>query len=148
MLHHTAQCVLAYRPEQLFDLVADVERYPEYLPGWIAARVREREGNVYFTDQVVGFGAFRERFGSRTVLHRPDRIEVTSTDNLFRSLSLTWDFGALPGDWCRVELFVDLKLRSGLVDRLFRRTAIGTPEAIMSAFVRRAHHVYGSPDCQ
>ena len=75
MPSHEAQCELAYKPEQLFDLVADVECYPEFLPWWVASRIRKREGNVYYSDQVVGFGVFRERFGSKKgyLLHQPSR---------------------------------------------------------------------------
>jgi len=142
MPKHEAQSKLAYQPEQLFDLAADVERYPEFLPWWIAARVRKREGNVYFSDQVVGFGVFRERFGSKTVLHRPDRIDVTSTDGMFRNFSLNWLFGPLPDNECRVELQVDLELRSNLVQNLFHRVILRSVGSIMSAFEARAHQLY------
>lgn len=143
MPSHEAQCVLDYTPEQLFDLAADVERYPEFLPWWIATRVRKREGNVYYTDQVVGFGTFRERFGSKTLLQRPERIDVTSTDRVFRSFGLTWFFEPLPGTGCRVELLVDLELRSILAQELFRRTINRMVGSIMSAFEARAHRLYG-----
>lgn len=143
MPSHEAQCELAYTPEQLFDLAADVECYPKFLPWWIAARIRKREGNVYYSDQVVGFGVFRERFGSKTVLQRPERIDVTSSDRVFRNFGLTWLFEPLPGNGCRVELLVDLELRSKLVHELFRRTINRTLGSIMSAFEARAHRLYG-----
>ena len=71
MPKYRVSAVLPYTREQLFDLAADVERYPDYLPWWAAARVRKRDGNVYCTDQVIRFGPLRQRFGSRTVLRRP-----------------------------------------------------------------------------
>ena len=135
----------AYKPEQLFDLAADVERYPEFLPRWVTARVQRRKGNVYFTDQVVGFAMIRARFGSKTVLRRPERIDVTSTDWPFRNFHLTWLFGMLPTNECQVVLKVDLKLRSHLLGDLFGRAIVGEAESIMSAFEARAHKLYGSP---
>ncbi len=143
-----ARCALAYRPEQLFDLAADVERYPEFLPWWIAARVRKREGNVYCTDQVVGFGPVRERFGSKTVLQRPERIEVTSTDGMFRNFHLTWLFDPLPGNGCEVALAVDLELRSKLIQDVLGRAILRTLGSIMSAFEARAHRLYGPAESQ
>jgi coenzyme Q-binding protein COQ10 len=140
---HEAQCVLAYMPEQLFDLAADVERYPEFLPWWIAARIRKRVGDIYFSDQVVGFGPFRARFASKTVLARPERIDVTSPDRLFRRFALTWLFGPLPGGGCQVRLLFDLELRSKLAHELFRRTIGSTAGSIIAAFEARAHQVYG-----
>lgn len=142
MPSHEAQCALVYMPEQLFDLAADVECYPDFLPWWIAARVLKREGNIYFSDQVVGFGVFRERFGSKTVLQRPNRIDVTSTDGVFRNFALTWRFDPLPGNGCRVALLVDLELRSNLVQDMFHRVILRSVGSIMSAFEARAHQLY------
>ena len=59
MLTQRCRCTLPYSPEQLFDLAADVERYPEFLPWWVAARVRKREGNVYYTDQIIAIAMIR-----------------------------------------------------------------------------------------
>jgi coenzyme Q-binding protein COQ10 len=145
MPSHEAHCDFAYMPEQLFDLAADVECYPEFLPWWIAARVRRREGNTYYTDQVVGFGAIRQRFASKTVLQRPERIDVTSSDWKFRRFHLTWLFDPLPDKGCRATLAVDLKLRSNLAQDLFRGAIIATVGSIMSAFEARAHRQYDSP---
>jgi hypothetical protein len=60
MLTRLTERLLPYSPEQLFDLAADVERYPRFLPWWIAARVKTREGNVYYTDQDLAFGPIRD----------------------------------------------------------------------------------------
>ena len=78
MLSERVDRTLPYSPEQPFDLAADVERYPEFLHWWITARVRKREAEVYCTHQVLGIGPIRIEFESRTVLRRPERIDVTS----------------------------------------------------------------------
>lgn len=143
MPRYEVERALAYTPEQLFDLAADVERYPEFLPAWSAARVKKREGEVYYTDQVVRFGPLRERFASKTVLRRPLRIDVTSFDWTFRRFHLTWSFDPLTGGECRVSLAADLELRSNLVQQLFGRALDRTFGAVMSAFEARAHRLYG-----
>jgi coenzyme Q-binding protein COQ10 len=140
-------CTLAYAPAQLFDLAADIERYPEFLPGYFATRVTKREGNVYFSDQVVGFGTFRKRFGSKTELSYPGRIDVTSGDRLFRRFNITWYFDALPGGGCRVTLDVDLELRSRLVQDIFSRSVDRIADSAMSAFKARADRLYGPRTC-
>jgi coenzyme Q-binding protein COQ10 len=143
MPSYEAHCTLAYPPEQLFDLAADVEGYPEFLPWWIAVRVRKREADVYYTDQVVGFGVVRQRFDTKTVLRRPGRIDVTSNDRKFRRFHLTWLFDPLPNKGCRVALVVDLELRSKLAQDLFGRAILRTAGSIMPAFEARAHRLYG-----
>lgn len=140
---YRAHRILPYTPEQLFNLAADVERYPDFLPWWVAARVRSCEGDVYDTDQVVRIGVIRQRFGSKTVLRRPERIDVTSTDRAFRKFHLTWLFDLLPDNQCQVALVLELELRSRRFQDLFGREISRKVEAIMAAFENRAHQIYG-----
>lgn len=115
--------LLPYTCEQLFDLAADVERYPEYLPWWMAARIRRREVNTYFTDQVIGLGPIRVSFGSRTVLQPPTRIDVTSRDFPFRQFKLSWNFVTVAETGCRVSLIAEFELRSFLLQEILRSSA-------------------------
>jgi coenzyme Q-binding protein COQ10 len=89
--------------DRIFDLVADVESYPEFLPLWRDARIYQRSGNIYRTEQAVGLGRLEERFHTTTVLSRPWRIEVTSEDALFREFYIHWDFANI-GLGCRISV--------------------------------------------
>lgn len=141
---HRVHCSLPYTQDQLFDLAADVERYPDFVPWWVAARIRKHEGNIYYTDQVVRFAMVRKRFRSMTVLHRPERIDVTSTDGPVRDLHLTWFFEPRPGNGCQVSLAVDLELRSQLIQGLFAQAMMRAAGPIMSAFETQAHRLFGA----
>lgn len=143
MPSHEVHRLLGYTPEQLFDLVADVDRYPEFLPWWIEARIRKREGNVYYTDQVVGFGPVRERFGSKTVLERPERIDVTSSDPPFQHFHLAWQFSSVSAKGCRVVLKTGLEFRSRALQDLFGWSLAGETGRIIAAFQSRADQFYG-----
>jgi coenzyme Q-binding protein COQ10 len=142
MSGHRVHCSLPYTRDQLFDLAADVERYPDFVPWWVAARVWKHEGNVYYTDQVIRFAMVRKRFGSKTILQRPERIDVTSTDGPVQKLHLTWLFDAQPANKCQVSLAVDLELRSQLIQDLFAQAMIRAVGSIMSAFEAQAHRLY------
>src|SRR5436305_14112768 len=87
---HAEQRVLPYTPEQLFGLVADVERYPEFLPWCMGARIRERHSDLIVADLIIGFRMFRERFTSRVALDPPRRIDVAYSEGPFRSLHHHW----------------------------------------------------------
>jgi coenzyme Q-binding protein COQ10 len=143
MPSHEVNRLLGYTAEQLFDLVADVDRYPEFLPWWKEARIRERGGDVYYTDQVVGFGPVRERFGSKTVLRRPERIEVTSSDPPFHHFHLIWQFKSISSKGCRVTLSVDIEFRSPAVQNLFGWSLAGETRRVIAAFQNRADQFYG-----
>lgn len=146
MLNREVERLLPYAPEKLFDLAADVERYPEFLRWWISARIRKREGNIYYTDQTLGLGPVRMRFGSKTVLHRPEQIDVTSNESPFRRFRLSWHFETRTNAGCRVRLAVELELRSRLLQRVVGRVLRDTVTDIIEVFEVRARQLYGPPE--
>ena len=87
--------MVAYSPEQLFDLVADVGQYPRFLPWCVAARVRSRTETEMVADMTIGFGPFRETFTSRVALERPFKLNVSYENGPFRFLHNRWEFIAL-----------------------------------------------------
>lgn len=142
---HEAGRTLLYTPEQVFDLVADVERYPAFLPGWVAARIVARDGDVWRVDQVVRFAYIRYRFETRSIHDRPRRIAITAADHgPFRRLRLIWLIDPLPDGGCRASLRVDIALRSALIQTLVAGTLDGQVAAIVSAFEARAHRLFGA----
>ena len=115
MPQHAERRFLPYSSAQMFDLVAEVERYPEFLPWCLGTRVTRREPGepgIVEADMLIGFMMFRERFGSRVQLHRDEyRIEVNYTHGPFRYLVNRWRFDERT-DGCEVDFFVDFEFRS------------------------------------
>jgi coenzyme Q-binding protein COQ10 len=128
---------LPFSREQAFDLAADIESYPSFLPGWISARIQKRESNVCWVDQVVGFGPIQLPFTSRAVMHRPERIEVASTQAPFRQFSLTWLFEAVPPNGCRVSVVAQIQTESGLIQHLIDRILPSAIDEVIAAFEAR-----------
>jgi coenzyme Q-binding protein COQ10 len=141
---HAEQRVLPYTPEQLFALVADVERYPEFLPWCVGVRVRERQPDLIVADLIIGFRMFRERFTSRVRLDRPRRIDVAYTEGPFRYLNNHWIFEAAPGG-CRIDFFVDFEFKSRLLQRVIEALFSEAVRRMVGAFERRARQLYGTP---
>ena len=142
MLTSLGERVLPYPRAALFDLAADVEQYPQYLTGWISARIYERQIDVWYAEQVLGFGLVRVRFRSRAEMRRPERIEVSSDDPQFRRFRLLWDFEARGEQDCRVALSIELDLRSMLVQRGLERLAPTAADDVLRAFERRAGQLF------
>jgi coenzyme Q-binding protein COQ10 len=135
---------LPYRPEQLFDIAADVESYPEFLPWWLSATVRQRNGEVYYTDQVVGFGPITQSFSSKTVLRRPEQIEVTSVGGPFETFQLIWRFASRSHGRCEVTLSGEIELHAPLLGGLLSRATADGARSILSAFEARARQLYAA----
>lgn len=131
--------LLPFSCEEVFDLAADVEHYPEFVPGWISARILKRDANVLLVQQTLGIGPARVQFNSRAVLHRPDRIEVTSSEPPFRHYSLTWLIEPRSVASCSLTVIVDLELQSSLLQHVVKRVLPGSIEQVVAAFEARAH---------
>jgi coenzyme Q-binding protein COQ10 len=135
---------VSYRPEQLFDLVADVGKYPQFLPWCVAARVRNGTATDALADMTIGFGPFRESFTSRVRLERPLRIRVSYENGPFRYLKNEWEFAAEPSG-CRVDFFVDFEFRNRILEVAIGVVFHEAVRRMVQAFLRRAHEVYGPP---
>jgi coenzyme Q-binding protein COQ10 len=140
---HAEQRVLPYTPEQLFDLVADVERYPEFLPWCLGARIRERRPNLIVADLLIGFRMVRERFTSRVSLNRPGRIDVAYTEGPFRYLNNHWVFEPANEGGCRIDFFVDFEFRSRVLHKLIGVLFNEAVRRMVAAFEGRARQLYG-----
>lgn len=151
MPRHSENRVLPYSPQQIYDLVADVARYPEFLPWTAAARIRSRralpergEGaEVMEADLVISFKVFREKFGSRVVLLPEDlRIETDYLDGPFKYLHSHWQIAPDEGG-CRVEFEVDFEFRNAVLQKIIGVVFDEAMRRVVSAFERRAKQLYG-----
>ncbi|MCC6919365.1 MAG: type II toxin-antitoxin system RatA family toxin [Alphaproteobacteria bacterium] len=146
---HAEKRLLPYTPEQLFDLVAQVERYPEFLPWCLASRIRKREGDLLVADLVIGFKMIRERFTSNVKLIRPGRIDVWYADGPFKHLNNHWQFHPappspeLPGGGALIDFYVDFEFRSKLLQSVIGVLFNEATKRMVAAFEARARQLYG-----
>lgn len=143
MAAQTERQHLAYTPRQLFDLVLDVERYPEFLPWVIEARIRYRTDSTMLVDMTIGSGPLQKQFSTAAALHRPHRIDISSCDPLFDRFEQRWIFEPAINGGTNVEYHVDFKFRSRLLQILMVKSFARRAIATMSALERRAHRLYG-----
>jgi coenzyme Q-binding protein COQ10 len=141
---HAEHKVVPYRPDQLFDLVADVGKYPQFLPWCAGARVRSQTETELVADLTIGFGPFRETFTSRVALKRPSSAEVKYENGPFRYLNNTWSFRPDPRG-CRVDFFVDFEFKSRLLQAAIGVVFNEAVRLMVNAFIKRARDVYGPP---
>ncbi len=133
-----------YTPEQLFDLVADVGKYPKFLPWCVGARIRSRSETELIADLTIGFGPFRESFTSRVTLDRPHRVRVRYENGPFRYLNNEWRFAPDPAG-CKVDFFVEFEFRSRLLQAAIGVVFNEAVRRMVNAFLTRARDVYGPP---
>ena len=137
MARHAETRRLPYAPEQMFDLVADIARYPEFLPWVSAARVRPAGDDELVADLVIGFGGFRERFTSRVVKQRPTKLSVDYIDGPLKYLKNDWTFTSDGAGGCDVAFSVDFAFRSRVLDAVANKVFDRALRHMIAAFEAR-----------
>jgi coenzyme Q-binding protein COQ10 len=135
---------LPYSREQIFDIAADVERYPQFLRWWVSARVLRREAQVLHVEQVLGAGPAQLRFTSTALLQRPERLDVSSPDPMFRKFNLCFLVSDQGPKACSLRITAELELRSRLQQLVVGATLSSSVEEILAAFEVRARELYGA----
>jgi len=140
---HAEKRVLPYTPEQLFDLVIDVEKYPDFLPWCLGCRIKKREEGLVVADMIIGFKVFREGFTSRVAHQRPGRIDVSYADGPFKYLDNHWIFNDLGDGRTEIDFFVDFEFRSRILQAAIGAVFGEAVRKMINAFEGRAHDLHG-----
>ncbi len=144
---HSETRPLPYTAQQMYDLVADVAKYPEFLPWCAAARIRRTyqagDGKVMEADLVISFKVFRERFGSRvTLFDELKRIDTEYLDGPFKYMRSDWEFEDTD-DGCNVSFHVDFEFKNAVLQGIIGVVFNEAMHRIVRAFEQRAAVLYG-----
>jgi len=141
---HAEKRLLPYTPEKLYDLVSDVEKYPDFLPWCIALRVRSREVKMINADMIIGFKVFREKFTTRVTLNPSRRIDVEYLDGPFKYLNNHWIFKPIDDGACEIDFYVNFEFKSILLQKAIGAVFNEAVQKMINAFEARAHRIYGN----
>jgi coenzyme Q-binding protein COQ10 len=142
---HSETRLLPYSADQMFELVADVERYPEFLPWCVGARIKEQTPEMLLADLMIGFKMVRERFTSRVHLDRDARqIDIEYINGPFRTLQNRWAFQPTPEGGCRIDFHLEFEFNSLLLQKLIGVLFHEAVRRMVAAFETRAKQLYGA----
>lgn len=139
---HAEKKILPYRAEQIFDLVADVERYPEFLPWVISAAIVSHKENSFLADLSVGYKIFRESYRSEVVLDPPNRIDINYVNGPFRYLNNHWVFTQIDDKHVEIDFFIDFEFHSNFFQGMMQTVFSEVVKRMIHAFEKRAAEVY------
>ncbi len=143
MPRHSETRHLPYSPEQLFAMVADIEKYDEFLPWVVAVRIQSSSDAQTVADLVVGFNAFKERFTSKVTKQAPDKIIVDYVDGPLKYLHNEWTFTPAADGGTQLGFAVDFAFKSRLFETLAGQMFDRALRRMTSAFEQRAAALYG-----
>lgn len=135
--------LVAHSAQAMFDLVNDVDRYHEFLPGCADSRIEQVDGNQVLASMLLAKAGIRQWMTTRNQLNRPGSITMTLHDGPFQSLSGEWRFHAMSEKACQVELQLSFEFTNALVEMAFGRIFKALAGAMVDAFIKRARSIYG-----
>lgn len=141
---HAEKRQLPYTPGQMFDLVAGVDKYPQFLPWCLASRITGREGDVFYADLVIGYKMVREKFTSRVTALRPDHVHVEYLSGPMKHLSNHWRFIGNADGTCTIDFYVDFEFKNPFFQNLMGLFFEKAVKKMVAAFEARAKELYGS----
>lgn len=139
---------MPFTPGQIFDLVADIAKYPDFLPWCRGARVTSREAQsngreTLHADLVIGYKAFRDTYTSRVILDREAlKIDVTHMRGPFKHLVNRWEFLPQSGGGCVIDFMIDFEFQNPIIRKLIEMVFTEAVHRMVQAFEARAHAIY------
>ena len=141
-MNYKEKKILRYKPEQLYDLVSDIKKYPEFLPWCLGSRVKKISNKQLYADLIVGVRIYREVFKSNVFLNKEQSIiYVEYLEGPFNQLSNKWVFKKVK-DGCEIDFYVDFELNSKLLNSVFKSFFEEAVIKMVNAFENRANELY------
>ena len=144
MLSHFEQKELPYTPEQMFDLVAAVDKYAEFAPWCVASRINKWDGDsVFYADLIVGYKLFREKFESKVILDKPNEISIEYQKGPLKNLKNHWVFKPTEDGGCLIDFSVEFEFKNVAFQTLANMFFHEVVKRMVGAFETRAAEIYG-----
>lgn len=143
MPRHEEIRTLPYSCDELYALVADVDKYPQFLPWCLGARVWKRTDREIWADLIIGFKMFRETFTSHVTFTPPRLIEVEYVKGPLKHLTNRWEFIPVSETSCSVDFVVDFAFKNQLFEKLAGGVFTEAVHRMVMAFEKRAEEIYG-----
>jgi coenzyme Q-binding protein COQ10 len=139
---HAEKRILPFKAKEIFDLVADVEKYPDFLPWIISAKIISREDNKFIADLEIGYKIIRTSYRSEVILTPHQTIDINYVDGPFRYLNNHWHFKELDEKLMEVDFFIDFDFQSNYLQVLLQSAFTEVVKRMIQSFEKRASEIY------
>ncbi|WP_455365454.1 type II toxin-antitoxin system RatA family toxin [Kaarinaea lacus] len=142
LMDYSDSAIFDYAPQQVFDVIADIERYPEFLPGWISVNVVARQANTVEVEQKLGFALLSWCFTSDAIFEPPFHIHIKSLKGSFLHLDIDWVLTPVEDNKTRVSLVVKSDSAPGPHHHFLHSIFSNSTRTLLSYFKERLALVY------
>ncbi len=135
--------LLPYSAQAMFELINDIESYPQFMEGCLGAKVLERTDALVTARLDLGKAGLKYSFTTRNTLQAPESMQMELVEGPFKSFSARWHFTPLKEDACKASLFMQFEFESGLLDVVLRKLFDSSCRSLVNAVCKRADELYG-----
>ena len=143
MTYYEVERDLEYSDKNIFDLICDIEKYPEFLPWCKNSNIYNRKANEFYSDITVGFNLVNETFTSKVIIDYPKRVLSTATSGPFQTMINKWSIAPLGKNKYHVSLKIEYEFKSIILKNLIGKFFDQATEKMITAFEKRAKYIYG-----
>jgi len=141
-MEYNDTAVFDYSPQQVFDVIGDIEKYPRFLPGWISVRIIDKQQNKLTVEQELGFTFLHWRFTSEAIFEPPFHLHITSHKGPFLHLEIDWSFSVVEDSKTRVSLVANADSPPGPQHRFLQGVFSSSTRSLLDCFEERIQSVY------
>jgi len=135
--------LVTYSAEQMFNLVDDIEHYPDFLPWCGDSSIVERDTDTVTANLKISHSGFEKNFTTKNFNDKPKTIKMTLVDGPFKTLEGNWGFEPLGNEGCKVMLDMEFEFNSKILDLTLGPVFSNIANTLVDAFIERANKVYG-----
>lgn len=135
--------LLPYTAQAMFDLVNDIESYPEFMDGCLGAEVLSQSNSEVIARLDLGKAGFKYSFSTKNILNNPETMQMVLVDGPFKHFEACWRFDALTDEACKASLDMSFEFKSGLLDLALKNLFDSSCKNLVNAVCKRADKLYG-----
>ena len=142
MFNYKISKELNYSAKQMFDLIIDIEKYPEFLPWCKSTNIYNKNSNIFYSDMEIGFNLIKEKFTSKVTVSDSKKIHSEAIKGPFNKMNNLWEIEKISEDKCLITLNVEFDFRSFLLKNIMGKLFEAASTKMIDAFEDRANYLY------
>ena len=142
MFKYSVKKKMNYSKKQMFDLISDVSKYPEFLPWCVSTSIYNKSNNIFFSDMEIGFKFIKENFTSKVTLIESNKVCSEAVSGVFKKMNNIWEINYISEQECEINLSIEFQFKSLILQNIIGKLFEKASKKMIIAFEERAYNLY------
>ena len=142
MVKYSVTKRLNHSNTQMFDLISDVGKYPDFLPWCISTNIYNKSNDIFYSDMEIGFKLIKESFTSKVTVIESKKVYSEAISGPFKKMNNIWEIDYVSDKECEINLFIEFEFKSFLLQNIIGKLFETASKKMITAFEERANYLY------